>query len=421
MINARSKTRPIILLAFFGSMLVFGAAVLGAQTASGPADPFYLKLLSEGEEYFHAQDYQTAAKSLKVAVFGLVTDKTLQGKALGYLCLSHFNLKEDAEARACIIQVIGLVGLANISSLAMDDADREHLARIAAFYRLDQPAAGATTASRTDTLPSTVPAAPSQKKETAAETIKAFEKKIKDNPKSVQAYLDLHEFQKQQGDPKAARLALEDLIKNNPLEAKAYLTLGKLYYEDKEFNKSSETLKKMLSLPGSAPADDKLRGEAAFYLTLSDYLNKDKELAFETYSISGRLIQGYLDGGPALLDPDLIIWQNIRRAADSAPRVYLADVRIEKPAEGLEVKIILSGPAYYRTFILTKERSIIVELFHIAGSKAPGAIDVNARGVKAIKAGMFQKDTARVTLESLKQVPSHRIIKTDEGLSVIIE
>jgi len=42
-------------------------------------------------------------------------------------------------------------------------------------------------------------------------------------------------------------------------------------------------------------------------------------------------------------------------------------------------------------------------------------------GVKVVKAGMVQKDTARVTLEGLKQVPSHRIVRTDEGLSVIIE
>jgi hypothetical protein len=167
--------------------------------------------------------------------------------------------------------------------------------------------------------------------------------------------------------------------------------------------------------------EDNLRAEAAFYLTLSDYLNKDKELAFETYSFNSRLIQSFLDGTPVLSDSDLIIWQNIRQAVEAAPRVYLADVRLEKPAAGLEVKIILTSPTAYRTFILTKEKSIIIELFHVTGSKAPGTIEVNARGVKAVKTGMYQKDTARVTLEGLKQVPSHRIVKTDEGLSVIIE
>jgi tetratricopeptide (TPR) repeat protein len=586
--KTKSSRRSIFLLALFSSILVLGSADLGAQTASRPADPFYLNLLNEGQKYFYAQDYESAARSLKVAVFGLVTDKALQGKALGYLCLSHFNLKEDAEAKECLLQVIGLVGLANLSSLAMEDADREHLSRVAAFYKLDQPAAGAITPSRTETLPSTRPAAPGQKKEAPAETVKALEKKIKDNPKSVQAYLDLYEFQKQQKNLKAAGRALGDLIKkvpaeaagpfllaklrfadkdyaeasesmlkalslmktpsapnerfleaqaylilsfqalkkkplldkacrdfldrgdsaavaafdltdkdkgllvsildqskrvpaakavvpaeapaavpgqeaadmqkaikknprdaalyyglydlyrqkkdkpaarqtllnllkNNPLEAKAYLTLGKLYYEDKDFDRSSEALRKMLNLPVTVQADDNLKGEAAFYLTLSDDLNKDRELALETYSLRSRLIQGYLDSGPILSDPDQIIWQNIRQAAEASPRVYLADVRVEKPATGLEVKIVVSSPTSYRTFILTKERSIIVELFHVTGSKAPGLIAVNARGLKSVKAGMSQKDTARVTLEGLKQIPSHRIIKTDEGLSVIID
>jgi tetratricopeptide (TPR) repeat protein len=586
--NTRSKTASILLLTLFGSMLILGAASLGAQDATQSADPFYLKLLSDGERSFHAQNFQEAARSLKVAIFGLGTEKTLQGKALGYLCLSYFNLKDDAKAKDCLLRVIDLVGLSNLSGLAMEDPDRVHLGQVAAFFKLDQPTPGTTTPSRTDALASTRPAAPGTKKETPAETIKALEKKIKDNPKSVQAYLDLYEFQKQQKNAKAAGRALEDLIKkvpadpagpfllgklryaakdydetseymnkalalmktppapdkdlleaqaylilsydalkkkpllakacrdflgrgdsaavpafdladkdkslvvtlleqsqkgpvakapapvaapagapgqdaaniqkeikknprdaalyyglydlylqkrdkpaarqtlqnlikNSPLEAKAYLTLGELCYEDKDYGKSSETLRKMLNLPKTVPVDDNLRAEAAFYLTLSDYLNKDKEPAFETYSFNSRLIQSFLDGSPVLSDPDLIIWQNIRRAVEAAPRVYLADVRLEKPAAGLEVKIILTGPTAYRTFILTKEKSIIIELFHVTGSKAPGTIEVNARGVKAVKAGMYQKDTARVTLEGLKQVPSHRIVKTDEGLSIIIE
>jgi tetratricopeptide (TPR) repeat protein len=586
--KARSKTASIIFPVFLGLMLVLGTTALGAQTEPRPADPFYLRVLGEGEQYFRAQNYQEAARSLKVAIFGLGTDKALQGKALGYLCLSYFNSKADAEAKDCLIQLVGLVGLTGLSGLAMDQADRDHLSQVAAFFKLDQPAAGTTSPSRADTLPSNRPAAPGQKKQTPAETVKALEKKIKDNPKVVQAYLDLYEFQKQQKNLKAAGRALEgmikafpadpmgpfllgklryadkdydetsssmskavalmktppapdndfleaqaylilsakalkkkplldkacrdflgrgdaaavaafdltdkdkslvaslleqaqkvpaakaaipaatpavvpgqeaadmqkeikknprdaalyyglydlyrqkkdkpaarqtllNLIKSNPLEAKAYVTLGKLYYEDKDFGKCSDALRKMLNLPGTIPGDDLLKGEAAFYLTLSDYLNKDKEPAFETYSLNTRLIQGYLDGGPLLPDADLIVWQNIRQAAEAAPRVYLAGVRVEKPATGLEVKIGLSSPTSYRTFILTKERSIVVELFHVAGSKAPAVIEVNARGVKAVKSGMTQKDTARVTLEALKQVPSHRVIKTDEGLSIIIE
>jgi len=136
----------------------------------------------------------------------------------------------------------------------------------------------------------------------------------------------------------------------------------------------------MLNLPKTVPVDENLRAEAAYDLTPSDYLNKDKESSFETYCLNSRLIQSFLDGSPVLSDPDLIIWRNIRQAVEAAPRVYLVDIRLEKPAAGLEVKIVLLSPTNYRAFIQTKEKSIIIGLFHVTASKAPSAIDVSAGG-----------------------------------------
>ena len=276
--NTRSKTSSIILLALFGSMIILGAGSLGAQDISRPADAFYLKLLSDGEKSFHAQNYQDAARSLKVAIFGLGTDKTLRGKALGYLCLSYFNLKDDAQAKDCLLQAIDLVGLSNLSGLAMEDLDRDHLAQVAAFYKLDQPAPGPTTPSRTDTLPSARPAAPGQKKETPAETVKTLEKKIKDNPKSVQAYLDLYEFQKQQKNLKAAGRALEDLIKKVPADPTGPCLLGKLRYAAKDYDETSEFMSKALALMKTPPASDKDFLEAQAYLILSFNALKKKPL-----------------------------------------------------------------------------------------------------------------------------------------------
>jgi len=276
--NEGHKPWSIVFLAFFGSMLVLGATALGAQTAPRPEDPFYLKSLSDGEQSFHAQNYQEAARSLKVAIFGLGADKTLQGKALGYLCLSYFNLKDDAKAKECLLQVIDLVGLANISGLVMDDADRDHLAQVAALFKLDQPAVGGPTPSRTDMLPSTRPAAPGQKKEMPAETIKTLEKRIKDDPKSVQAYLDLYKFQKEQKNLKAAGRALKDLITKVPTDPSGPFLLGKLRYAAKDYDETSEYMNKALALMKTPPAPDKDFLEAQAYLILSFNALKKKPL-----------------------------------------------------------------------------------------------------------------------------------------------
>jgi hypothetical protein len=70
--------------------------------------------------------------------------------------------------------------------------------------------------------------------------------------------------------------------------------------------------------------------------------------------------------------------------------------------------------------MLTGERSIIIELFQMAGSKAAAVVPVNARGVKAVRSMLFPKDIVWVVQEGQAQIPSHRIVKTDAGLSVVI-
>ncbi len=174
-------------------------------------------------------------------------------------------------------------------------------------------------------------------------------------------------------------------------------------------------------MPADVPVDEALKSEAAFYLALSSHLNKDKALALETHHLYLPLIQKFLSGGAPVADSDLVAWQNLRLLAEASPQVYLLAVRLEKKDEGLTVAIDLSKPTTYRTFIMTRERSIVIELFQMAGTKAPSLVPVNARGIRAVRSGPPAKDVIRVVVECQAQIPSHRIVKTDSGLGVVIE
>lgn len=590
MIKMGRATIPVMALMGLGFFSSLAPAVFSSQTAPSQPDAFYLKLLTDGEQSYRAQNYKEAVQSFDVAGFGLSQDKALMGKILGYLSLCYFNLKDDVRTKEYLLRLIGLVGLDGLNTLAMDGQDRQYLAQIAAYYKLDKPSSGQTAPARTDIFGSSRPT-PGQKQGKPADQVKALESKVKAQPKNSQAYLDLYEFQKQQKNGKAARRALLDMIKNipadpvgplllgkmrygdsafdeaaeylekalslkkdapvsdkdfaeaqaylilsynalakkpllkktcrdflarvapesilsfdladkdknlvlsildqfgktsaaagptaapaaappdsatprdaqsmqkeikknprdsslyyglydlyrqkkdtpsakqtlkkllknNPLEAKAYLLLGKLNYEDKEYGDASEALIKIFGFPSSISVEDTIRSEAAFYLALSSYLNKDKARALETHNLYMPLIQKFLSGGAPIADSDAAAWQNLGLMAEASPQVYLLSIRLEKKDTSLEVKIELSKPTTYRTFILTKERSIVIELFHMAGSKASGVVPVNALGIKAVRSRLVAKDVVQIILEGRTQIPSHRIVKTDTGLSVIIE
>lgn len=592
MIRNQCRQFGLVLLAVLLVIGLASPAFVSAQTASGQPDPFYLKLLNDGERYYRGQKFEEAAKALDIACFGLSQDQPQLGKALGYLSLSYFNLKDDMRARESLVKLIDLVGLNNLSGLALEEQDRLHLVELAAFYKLDVPVSQAAAPARTDTLRPSPAATPGAKAVPPADMTKTLESKIKAQPKNAQAYLDLYEYKIQQKDMKGARRALEkladnvpadptgpfllgkmdfaqkdfkgagnhlekalvlkkdapagdkdyaeaeayliltynslkrmpqlekacrdflarfapeavlstdlaekdknsflsilgafstqahaagsppsapkvsaggavpvsdpsalqkeikknpknvslyyglydlylqkndrpaakealkSLIKSNPYEAKAYLDLGRLHYSEKDYGKAADTLGKVFKLPSSLPIEPGIRAEAAFYLAMSQFQDEDKAAAKETVAVYRPSLFDYLASGAPISDSDRAVWQNLQREAETAALVYLLGIRLDDSPAGLEVKIDLSGATNYRTFVLTKERSVVVELFGIAGSRAPERIEVGRQGVKAVRSFMFQKETARVVLDGQTQIPSHRILKTDSGLSIVIE
>ncbi len=593
----------VVAFALFVSLGVVPPAA--AQTAQPRIDPFYLKLLQDGEQYYAAQRYADAVKALDVATFGLAEDPKLLGKALGFLCLSSFNLKNDGKARDSLVRLVDLVGLSGIESLSLNELDRTYLSQIAAYYKLDQPA-GQAAVPRTETLTGARPSAPTGAAAKApAKTpskpltrIQELEAQIKAKPKDPQVYLDLYEYRLQQkdakgarkalesltgkvpGDPRgpyllgklyyeqkdfkaaaeyleravtllkaspdmdrdqaearcylilaynglkkkpqvekacrdflarfsrddvaasrlsdadkalvqglldsvapgagqaaaspaggapgpavsgpavspaappsasalqkgiksnpkdvslyyglydlyrqkkdwpAAKQALESLIKANPAEVKACLELGRLRFQDKEYGKAASVLAKVFSLPLSVTIPEDIRTEAAFYLALSQFQDNSKTAAQETFAANRQALQAYVVGHPNLPDAEAATWQSLSQSTEAAGQVYVLGLRVDRSGPSLEVRIDLSGLATYRTFVLPKERSVVVEIFHVAGVRAPERTEVNSQGIKAVRCSLYQKDSARIILEWQNQIPSHRIQRTDTGLSIIVE
>lgn len=591
----RNFRAVLAFLALFGAVCLPVPHRLAAQTTPAPADPFYLKLLSDGERQYQAGDYGEAVKTFQVACFGLSQDAPLLGKALAYMSLSYFNLKDDVRAKDSLVRLVALVGLSGLSSLAMNEEERLHLVDLASFYKLDQPVSATSAApSRTDLLgtaaakPGTKPGAkPAPKPEVPPDKVKAAEARVKASPKDAQAYLDLYEIRREQKDAKGALRVLEDLesrvptdptapymlgkmsfaakdlkaaasqleraltlrkdapaadasvaeieaylilvynglgkkqelertcrdflgrysvpdairatdlsekdkslvesilgqfktggeatgtkdvaaaappgnpvslqrdieknpkdaspyyglydlyrqkndraaakqtlqnlTESNPLEAKAFVLLGRMHYEDKDYGKAEGALDRVLKLPPGAAIDDALRGEAAFFLTLSWAQDKNKDRALETIAAHRALLESYVGSSPALDAAEATLWQSLNGQADASGAVYLLGVRVDTVAEGIEVKVDLSGPATFKTYVVPRDHSLVVEILHVAASRAPEHIGVDAGGVKSIRTVMAGKDTARVSLEGLRQIPSNRIVRTDSGLSVILE
>ena len=378
------------------------------QVPRNPAGPLLLGKMRYGEKDFdEAVEYLEKALVLKKDA--PASDKDY-AEAQAYLILSYNALAKKPLLEKTARSFLARVSPESVQSFDLTDKDKNLALSILGRYGQAAPAAAAGP------VPSAVP--PDSLPPRDAQSI---QKEIKNSPGDSSLYYGLYDLYRQKKDKRSAKQTLEKLVKNNPREVKAYLLLGKVNYEEKEYEDAAEAFLKVFGLPADVPVDEALKSEAAFYLALSSHLNKDKALALETHHLYLPLIQKFLSGGAPVADSDLVAWQNLRLLAEASPQVYLLAVRLEKKDEGLTVAIDLSKPTTYRTFIMTRERSIVIELFQMAGTKAPSLVPVNARGIKAVRSGPPAKDVIRVVVECQAQIPSHRIVKTDSGLSVFFE
>jgi len=112
------KRKFINLISSFSLIAIASSAfLLSSSLFSQEIDPFYQKLLIRGEKSFLAQNYKEAAKELEIAAFGLHMDKKLKAKALLYLSMCYYYLKDTENCENYLRQVSEQVGREEIENL----------------------------------------------------------------------------------------------------------------------------------------------------------------------------------------------------------------------------------------------------------------------------------------------------------------
>lgn len=121
--------------------LTWFAISYSASLFSQDVDPFYLKRLREGEKSFLAQNYKEASKELEIAAFGLQREKKLKAKALIYLSMCHYYLKDMERSEKYMRQAVDLIGKDKITSVEKEihESTREDFRKLLNQFKLKPP------------------------------------------------------------------------------------------------------------------------------------------------------------------------------------------------------------------------------------------------------------------------------------------
>lgn len=101
-------------------------------------DHFYLDLLEKGESSFQSGKFDKAISQLKTSLFGLHADKTLKAKALIYLSLSSYYIKESSQSRDYLQQALNLMGDEGFSGIDLDERFRGEISGLVVHFRLGE-------------------------------------------------------------------------------------------------------------------------------------------------------------------------------------------------------------------------------------------------------------------------------------------
>jgi tetratricopeptide (TPR) repeat protein len=211
-----NKKFKFMAIGLFGVML-FSYPLLWGQEV----DPFYLKLLNEGEKSYLDKNYKQAIKKLEIAVFGLSGDNNLVGKAYLYISLSHLQLKDRENCELNIRKALDLVGVEGLEKLKIDESARDDLKRIIDYFKIGKE-------EEEEEPEEEKPKKPEEK--VLKSRVEELEKKIEAEPQNLAYYYELYELYRGKNNVKAARKIIQELIKNNPDELIGPYLMGKIEF-----------------------------------------------------------------------------------------------------------------------------------------------------------------------------------------------
>ncbi|MFB0564951.1 MAG: tetratricopeptide repeat protein, partial [Candidatus Aminicenantaceae bacterium] len=240
-------------------------------------DPFYIKLLSDGEKSFLAKAYKEAVKELEIATFGLGQEKKLRGKAYAYLSLSYYYLKEKEKSEEYLRMAINLVGLEGFESLDISGSARSDIEKLVNYFKLSAASESEeiTKAAKTPPKKKIEPKLP--KKEAPKMFNNELEERIKVKPRNISVYYELYKNYINKDDLKAAKNALISLVRRNPNEDYAYLLLAKIEFSQKNYKDALQFLNKVLSPFDETQLDKDILIKSMIYTSVCFYYLNRKE------------------------------------------------------------------------------------------------------------------------------------------------
>jgi len=131
--------KRLVFLALFLATISLPRALPPATHGSQGAqqdDPFYVTLLEKAQKSFLARNFEDAGRNLEVAAFGLSTNKVLRSKALVYLSLCQYYLKDIKSSEKSLREAAELMGAGGFAGLKIDESALPDIEKLSVFFNL---------------------------------------------------------------------------------------------------------------------------------------------------------------------------------------------------------------------------------------------------------------------------------------------
>jgi len=255
-------------------------------------DPFYLKLLREGEKSFLNRNYKVAVEELEIAMFGLHGNKNLLAKAYIYIILSYRYLKNVGKCEEYVKKAVKSVNLEELNNLEIDMSIRNEFENLLNYFESKGKKEEPIKAPEKPQIkpPEKPPEKPQIKppktntkpKEPEKKPVKTkyqeLEERIISEPQNLTPYLELYELHRRNNDVKAARKVIQDLIKNNPEERIGFYFMGKIEFSQSNYADALTNFKQALRLSEKIQLENVVNVKTLIYISLCLYHLDRKEL-----------------------------------------------------------------------------------------------------------------------------------------------
>lgn len=106
-------------------------------------------------------------------------------------------------------------------------------------------------------------------------------------------------------------------------------------------------------------------------------------------------------------------------AAEQENLAVFKSIQVDKGDSSLTVTLDIEGHYSYQHFELKNPARLVVEFSPIGDIRTEASQEVNTAGVKLIRTGRFQPQTARVVFDLADMLPSYEISQVSRGIQVV--